>query len=221
MDQSHQGKQSTKASSPTGNPPPFPPDGKPIDTMKPLPQEPLNARTHFVFMTIIEISGRLFSNQSCWFPITSNRGNKYVLIFYIYDANFVKSVPTKSQSKEELLWAYQLVYAYLTAWGFKPQLHKMDNKMSHDVETFIRKENTCLQYTPPDICRTNLAEWEICTWKNHFVSGIAGLPKTFPIANRCFLTDQTHIALHPQHAMAMPSKSCSLGVQGTQRVLLF
>jgi hypothetical protein len=180
-----------KTSSPAGDPPPFPPDGKPIDTMVLLPQEPFNALMHFVFMTIIKIYGMLFSNQLGWFPITSNRGSKYVVIIYIYNAIFVKSIPIKSRSKEELLWAYQLVYAYLTARGFNPQRHKMDNKMSHDVETFILKENTCLQYTPPDIHRTNPAEREICTWKNHFLSGIAGLLKTFPIANLCCLTNHS------------------------------
>jgi hypothetical protein len=89
-----------------------------------------------------------------------------------------------------------LVYAYLAAWGFKPQLHKMDNKTSHDIETFIPKENTCLQYTPPDIHRTNPAEREICTWKNHFLSGIAGLTKTFPIANWRHLTGQADFTLN-------------------------
>jgi hypothetical protein len=75
---------------------------------------------HLVFMTIIEISGILFSNQLGLFPITSYRGNKYVVIFYIFNANFVKSVPIKSQSKEELLRALRLFYAYLTERGFKP-----------------------------------------------------------------------------------------------------
>jgi hypothetical protein len=117
-------------------------------------------------MTIIKILGMLFSKKSGRFPITSNRGNMCVVIFYIYDAIFVKSVPIKSQSKEELLRAYRLVYAYLTVQGFKPQLYKMDNKMSHDVETFICKKNTHLQYTPPNINRTNPMEWDICTWKN-------------------------------------------------------
>ncbi len=147
-------------------------------------------------MTIIKISGTVFSNQSGRFPITSNRGNKYIVIFYIYNANFVKSVPIKSRSKEELLWAHRLVYAYLTAWGFKPQLHKMDNKTSHDVETFICKENTHLQYTPPNIHHTSPAELEICTWNNHFLSSITGLPKTFPIANWCHLTNQTDFTLN-------------------------
>ena len=114
-------------------------------------------------MTIMKISDMFFSNQSGQFPITSNRGNKYVVIFYIHNANFVKPVPIKSWSKEELPRAYRLVYAYLTAWGFKPQLHKMDNKASHNIKTLICKENICLQYTPPDNHRTNLVQWDICT----------------------------------------------------------
>jgi hypothetical protein len=64
----------------------------------------------------------------------------------------------------------------------------MDNKTSHDTETFICKENTCLQYTPPNIHCTNPAERETCAWKNHFLSGVAGLPKTFPITNCCCAT---------------------------------
>jgi hypothetical protein len=107
-----------------------------------------------------------------------------------------KNWNSQPRLKEELLQAFQLVYAYLTAWGFKLQLHKMDNKTSHNVKTFICKENTCLQYTPPDIHRTNQAEWEIFTWKNHFLSGILGLPKTFPIANWCCLTNQTDFTLN-------------------------
>ncbi len=185
MDQSWQGKQLTKASTPVGNLPAFPPNFGPIDTMEPLPQEPFSARIHIIFMTIIEITDMLFSNQLGWFPIMSNRGNKYVVIFYIYNTNFVKSIPIKSPTNEEFLPVYTLANAYLTACGFKLQLHKMDNKISYDVENLIRKECSRLKYTPPNIHRTNLAEREIWTCKNHFLSGITGLPKTFPIANWC------------------------------------
>jgi hypothetical protein len=181
--------------------------------MELLPQKPFNARTHFVFMTIIKISGMLFSDQSSRFPITSNRGNKYVVIFYIYDANFVKSVPIKSWLKEELLRAYRLVYAYLTTRGSKLQLHKI-SKMSQDVETFICEENTWLQYTSPDIHRTNLAGG----------TGDSYLEESLPLwhcwaskdlPNRELVSSHQPNRLHPQHATAMPSKSCSIGVQGT------
>jgi hypothetical protein len=180
--------------------------------MELLPQEPFNPPTHFVFMTIIKISGMLFSNQMSQSPITSNRGNKYVVIFYIYDDNFVKSVPIKSQSKEELLQAYRLVYAYLTAWGFKLQLHKMDNEMSHDVETFIPEESTRLQYTPSDIHRTNSAKRGICTPLRHCWA-------SKDLSNHKLVSSHQPNRLHPQHATAMPSKSCYISIQGTQRVL--
>jgi hypothetical protein len=62
MDQSCQGKRSTKTGSPAGIPLPFLLDSDLIDTMEPLPQESFNACTHFIFMTIIKISNMLFSN---------------------------------------------------------------------------------------------------------------------------------------------------------------
>jgi hypothetical protein len=64
IDQSWQGKHSTKAFTTVGNLPAFPPNFEQFDTMEPLPQELFNARTHIVFITIIEITGMLFSNQS-------------------------------------------------------------------------------------------------------------------------------------------------------------
>ena len=141
-------------------------------------------------MTLADTAGRIFTDQTGRFPITSNRGNAYLVIFYVYDANFIASVPIKNRTKEELLCAYQVTYNYLTARGFKPRLHKMDNETSHDVKTFVASQNTNLQYTPPDMHRTNSAERAIRTWNYHFSAGLASLPTSFPIANWCRLTNQ-------------------------------
>jgi hypothetical protein len=156
--------------------------------MEDVPQEPHNARTHFIFMAIYEINGNLFTNQTGRFPITSNHGHAYVAVFYIFDANAIQSVPIKNRSKEELHCAYYKIYKWLTHHGFKPLLHKLDNKTSKDVKAFVATEQTCIQYTPPDIHCTNPAKRAIRTWKNHFLAGMAGLPKSFPIANWCCLT---------------------------------
>ena len=164
--------------------------------MENTPQEPHNARTHCVFCQVHTISGVISSNQTGRFPVTSNRGHAYVVIFYIYDANYIRSVPIKNRSKEELLRAYRKTYDWLVQRGFKPQLHKLDNKMSHEVEAFVSSQHTHLQYTPPDMHCTNPAERAIQTWKNHFLSGIAGLPKSFPIANWCRLTTQCDATLN-------------------------
>jgi hypothetical protein len=72
----------------------------------------------------------------------------------------------------------------------------MDNKTLHEVENFIHLQQTHLQYTPPDIHHTNPAEHTICTWKNHFLAGMAGLPKSFSIANWCQLTTQWDATLN-------------------------
>jgi hypothetical protein len=58
----------------------------------------------------------------------------------------------------------------------------MDNETSNDVKEFIASHNTNLQ--------TNSAERAIQTWKNHFAAGLASLPKSFPVANWCHLTNQ-------------------------------
>ncbi len=57
-------------------------------------------------------------------------------------------------------------------------------------------EQTPIQYTPLDIRCTNPIEHAICTWKNHFLASMAGLPKSFPIANWCCLTTQCNATLN-------------------------
>jgi hypothetical protein len=73
------------------------------------------------------------------------------VVFYIFDANAIWSVPVKNRSKEKLLCAYQEIYDWLTHRGFKPLLHKLDNKTSKDVKAFVATEQTCIQYTPSNI----------------------------------------------------------------------
>jgi hypothetical protein len=59
--------------------------------------------TNLVFMVIHNITRLVFSNQTGHFPIMSNRGHAYLVIFYIYDANFIASVSIKNRTKQELL----------------------------------------------------------------------------------------------------------------------
>jgi hypothetical protein len=86
MDQQCQGVQSTQ---PTPTTVPLRVPDIFDDPMEDVPQEPPNACTHFIFMAIYEINGNLFINQSGCFPITSNRGHAYVVVFYIFNANAI------------------------------------------------------------------------------------------------------------------------------------
>jgi hypothetical protein len=158
------------------------------DPMEDVPQEPHNTCTHFVFMAIYEINDNLVTDPTGRLPIMPNHGHAYVVVLYIFNANANCSIPIKNCSKEELLHAYCKIYAWLTLRGFKPLLHKLNNGTSKDFEIFVATEQTCIQYTPPDIHCTNTVKRATRTWKNHFLASMMRLPKSFPIANLCCLT---------------------------------
>ena len=88
------------------------------------------------------------------------------------------------------------MYSFFRVRGYRPQLHKLDNETSHDVEDFITDQQAKIQYTPVDMHRTNIAERCIRTWKNHFTSMRAGAPPYFCMANWCRMTDQCDITLN-------------------------
>jgi hypothetical protein len=159
-------------------------------------QAPHNDKTNMVFMSMVEVEGQLFTDQTGRFPVSSNRGNNYIVIFYAVDPNYIKSYPIKSRHRSELLKAYDDVYQFLRIRGYRPQLHRLDNETSRDVEDFITDNNAKFQYTPPDIHRTNTAERAIRTWKNHFVAIRAGAPSTYRLSNWCKDLEQTDITLN-------------------------
>jgi hypothetical protein len=184
MDQRRTGIRSTRATT------------KEPDSMEPVPQTPTNDRSHEVYMTITDMDGKLYSDQTGRFPITSNRGNCYVVIFFAADGNYIKSYPVKSRHRTQLLKAYEEVYAFLRIRGYRPKLHKLDNETSRDVEDFIAEQQASIQYTPADMHRTNIAERAVRTWKNHFTATRAGTAPSFKMANWCKMTEQTDITLN-------------------------
>ena len=109
------------------------------DSIELVPQTLLNNHTNHVYLTTIDAESKLYSDQTGRFPITSNGGNLVVVIFFCADGNYIKSYPIKSCHRSNLLKAYNNVYAYLRIRGYRPQLHKMDNKTSRNVEGFITK----------------------------------------------------------------------------------
>ena len=158
-------------------------------------QEPGNAKTRSVFMTTQLADGWIASDQTGPFPRVSNRGNKYICVFYIYDANFIKGVPIKSRHRSELQRAYEQVYKWCEARGFKPLLHRLDNERSQEVENFILSQDADVQYTSPGRhCRP--AERAVQTYKSCFKSITASLPPNFPISYWCRLLEQCDLCVN-------------------------
>lgn len=164
--------------------------------MEAQPQAPNNAKTNVIYMTMLPTEGMVTSNQTGPFPRASNRGMRYVCVFYIHDTNFILGIPIHSRHKENLVGAYQEAYNFCKSRGYKPQLHKMDNESSHEVEQFIEQQGARIQYTPPDMHRTNPAERCIQTWKAAMKSTLALLPSTFLIGFWCRLIPQVNLSVN-------------------------
>eukprot|EP00957_Ditylum_brightwellii_P049728 3771228-Ditylum_brightwellii.AAC.1 len=58
------------------------------DTTKAPTQEEDNMKTQLAFATIIE-EGKIYTDQTRQFPVVSSRGNRYIMVFYAYDANCI------------------------------------------------------------------------------------------------------------------------------------
>ena len=60
-----------------------------LTAMDHVEQTPSNEKTHAVYMTKHDINGKLFTDQTGRMPVTSNCGHAYIVIFYIFDANYI------------------------------------------------------------------------------------------------------------------------------------
>ena len=132
-------------------------------------------------MRPIEITGKIYSDQTGRFPLSSSRGNKYIMIVYSYDSNAIITEPLSSRTENELLRAYTVIHTKLTERGLRPTLQRLDNEAPGKLKKFMTNNSVAYQLVPPHIHRRNLAERAIGTWKDHFIAGLSSLDPQFPM----------------------------------------
>ena len=111
-------------------------------------------KTHALYAATIcddEPTGKLHTNLTGHFPIQSSRGHRYILVAYNFDSNSIHVKPLKSRHDNDTIKAYEDIYNMLTRRGLKPQLHWLDNEASKALKSFIDKQQTTYQLTPPHI----------------------------------------------------------------------
>ena len=138
------------------------------------------AKTHVAFASI-EVTGKIYTDQTGRFPTPSSRGYKYILILYSYDANAILAEPLKSRTAEDILQAYKKLVIHLTQRGYKPQTHWLDNEASEIMKQYDMEETITYQLAPPYTHRRNAAERAIRTWKNHFIAALCTVDSSFPM----------------------------------------
>jgi hypothetical protein len=164
-----------------------------MTTPTPLPD---GVRTHWVYQKAIAITGQIYTDQTGRFPVTSSRGNKYLMVVYDYDSNSITAEPMKSRSENDMVKAYTTIHTFLTSRGMRPILQRLDNECPAGLKKFMHQQGVDYQLVPPHLHRTNSAENAIATWKNHFVAGLSGTDPNFPMHLWCRLVQHANLTLN-------------------------
>ncbi|KAI2488787.1 hypothetical protein MHU86_25841 [Fragilaria crotonensis] len=177
MDQTRQHKNSTKVKTA------ITPSLLPNDDDDAFPSsDPANIRTHNCFTAVFEPSaGQIHTDQTGRLIVASNSGNNYILVLYDYDSNSILVAPLRSRTGPCILAGYQVLHARLVAAGLRPKLQRLDNECSTALKQFMSAEDVDYQLVPPNLHRRNAAERAIRTFKNHFIAGLCGVDKNFPL----------------------------------------
>jgi hypothetical protein len=147
-------------------------------------------------MKPIKMTGQIYNDQTGRFPITSSRGNKYIMVVYDYDSNVILTEPLKSHSKNELHRAYTKIHTYLTDRGLKPVLQKLDNEAPGKHKAFKHDNDVTFQLVPPHQHWRNAAKRAITTWKDHFIATLATTDSNLLLHLWCCLINQATTTLN-------------------------
>jgi hypothetical protein len=133
-----------------------------------------------VFIKVYPLS-RLYTDNTCRFPIRARSGKQYVIVTFHADGNLILQQAFKSKSDHHQIAAYNAIMTRLAAKGLSVDLQILGNKASAEYKEAITfKWNTKIQLVPPDMHCQNRAECAICTFKDHFLAILAGINSTFP-----------------------------------------
>jgi hypothetical protein len=70
-----------------------------------------------VYIKIHNATETMHSDQTGRFPMTSSRGNKYIMVLVEVDGNYIDAEPMKNKSEGAMIKAYIALWMRLTASG--------------------------------------------------------------------------------------------------------
>ena len=146
------------------------------DAMLGFKQQP-GVKHKDVYLRVFDVTKKsMFSDLTGKFPITSARGNKYIMVAVELDGNYIDGEPLQSRYGKSLTKAYQTIFQRWKATGvITPNWHILDNEAPAELKQAIRENNCRVELTPADQHRRNAAERAIQTFKGHFIAVLAGV----------------------------------------------
>ena len=129
-----------------------------------------------------ECTRRIHTDGTGRFPIKSMSGNQYMMIFFEEDGNYIHVEATTDRTTGSTIQAYSNALALFSKRHGKQKIARLDNETSGKLEAYLSKEHQMeLEFVPPGTHRALKAERAIETWKEHFISILAGTDPEFPM----------------------------------------
>ena len=152
--------------------------------------------TNIVFHKTVDIIRKFYTDQTGRFPVTSIKGNNYIMVAYQYNYNTIHAEHLKTISSLDLNTDYQELHSLLTNRGLKPHPQILENEFPNVLKHFMRKVNEKFQLVLPHTHRRDSAEQTVCTFKEHFIAGIYNTHKIFPLHIWCQLLPHASLTLN-------------------------
>ena len=148
-----------------------------------------------------EVDRKIYTDQTGRFPVTSFKGNQYIMVLFETGSNNILVEAMRSRTASEMVRAYQLLIDRLKEKGIKPTLQILDNEISAEYKQAIHDNDMTYQLVPPNDHRRNIAEKAIQTFKDHLVAVLCGTDESFPLQLWC------QVLRHAEHQLNMLRKS--------------
>ena len=103
-----------------------------------FPQATQSENTSLVFFKTVDLSGKIYTDQTGRFPVTSSKVNKYILVAYHFVSNTIHAEPLKTISGLDLTAPYQKFHSLLTNRELRPHLHILDNECPNVLNILLR-----------------------------------------------------------------------------------
>ena len=156
-----------------------------------VPAGPTKSKTRTIFSRTYDLHDdlqrKMYTDQTGKFPITSYRGNQYIMVLVELDGNAIMVEPMKKRNSGEMVRAYNVLVSRLKARGLAPKMHILDNECSKEFAAAIEDNGMDYQLVPPHDHRRNIAEKAIQVFKDHFVAVLCGTAEHFPMRLWCRL----------------------------------
>ena len=90
-------------------------------TTVPLPSKEPSFQTQMAYLQTVKFTGKLGTDQTGRFPVTSSHSIKYLIVLYENDSNAILAETLTSCSERKLIRSTRVLHSYLSARIPHPQ----------------------------------------------------------------------------------------------------